>query len=250
MTAWLRGPRTLAGPTNTNGLIGWWNFAGNSLLDASGNGNYALKTAQTRFAPGPYGQVLNNAGSACATAPTTSKILSALPFTWMLYAFQSVAATTGTIGAAFNGTNGGIFIVNSGIVKFQGAIAVTSGAGVFTIGRWHHVAVSVTGALTTIYVDGVQIVAGAQTIALPMTALALGIASGTSAAAQYADVRFYNRILSAQEIRTIAMAPLKPWANFTLPLRPAAAGPLSVPIFGASSAASAFAPAETISVFI
>lgn len=259
MSAWLRTTRggsrllntrsIIQSPINTNGLIAWWNFDGNSFLDGSGNGNYAIKGAAARFSPGPYGQVLNSPGGVAATGPTTSGILSAgVPFTWMTRVFQTTLAHTGALSCLANGVSSTLAILASGALQIAATGFFTSAAKI-TAGQWHHIAVACTATTSTIYLDGAQIATGANPMATPLTSLALGTGGGVTAPAQYSDVRFYNRVLSVSEINAISQTP--PLSQFAFPFPLFAPNTsVSVPIIGAASAFSARAPAETVFIFI
>lgn len=82
-------------------------------------------------------------------------------------------------------------------------------AGFFTVNQWYHVALTYDGITARLYGDGVEVASGAKTWPLVREEAFIGRKVTQNIehwAGQIDDVRVYDRVLSANEIKTIHAA--------------------------------------------
>jgi hypothetical protein len=210
----------VAGPNLTSGLVGWWTFDGNNMLsnvkDSSGQGNNGFMSGFTSTSSavvaGKLGQGLKfdgvndyvlkssnligvSAATVCAWAyPTVNSVAR--------YIFQiRTSGGTNIIGMYLSNTNNRVYFFSN-----TSATEARSADNAFVLYRWQYVCASRDASgVANIYVDGVLSGTADQ---LSGTPVATGdntfISSNSSPfGGSLDDVRIYNRVLSATEIRIL-----------------------------------------------
>lgn len=215
---------TAVGPGLASGLVGYWPFdqvVGSTSLERTGTTNAASLQSATTLAVGRFGNAFNSGGSNTTNAVITRPVqddfsivfwfktsavgLSAVGSQW--YAGRGlidgeVGGSTNDFGVSLTGTAAGVV----GVAAGTGATDVTATSpGAYDNNAWHQVAYTrtrSTGALALKVDQGTTYTAtgGTQALTSP-TNLRIG-AIQTNAnhfTGQIDDVRFYNRVLSAEE---------------------------------------------------
>src|SRR3989344_736955 len=237
-----QGAGAIAGKTQdtqlTTNLVGYWPFNGPDIYesgtvaaDKSGQGNNgALSgfTAATGAVPGKIGQGLRfdgsddlvNAGTAASLDDLDTK--GGLTASAWIYPYTTGEGTLGIIvnkDANSNGTwNLQLFTATQLQFRKDGAtdLVVRSSTGTITLNKWQHAAVTWDGSITAtnvhMYVDGVETTYATQTNGDSFVSDAsnsLRIGADGNVNANYAfnglidEVRVYNRVLSAAEIKRL-----------------------------------------------
>lgn len=236
--------------TVTNGLVGAWGFdeaSGTSAVDASGSGSTGTITSGTRAA-GVTGSALTLNGTSTSVNAGTA---SSLDFGSGSFSVGAWIKTTGTSfqrivsKGDFGNTNGYLLATSGGSAVFAigaggvqaNSVAVNTPNGL-NDGRWHHVLFTVDGTADTIrgYVDGVpraltvgsgycgsasgavvNIASCSSLSASAPDALRIGSYAGTSEffAGSLDDVRLYNRVVPADEVRTLSGLGASPLVRWT-----------------------------------
>lgn len=202
----------------TNGLIGFWSFNGSdstatTTRDISGTGNTLYLQGTARYGLGKVGQGLWTTGANEAShASTTSYILdpstSDLTATvWFRQSIQNSSFDALLSQATGGGTNGRnwLYVVGT-TAKLGSALGGTlmSSTSTLRLNHWHHGAVTLSGSIRSLYLDGV-LENSTTTTAESSTgqfAVGRGIASGYTQnfPGVIDEVRIYNRALSGSEI--------------------------------------------------
>ncbi|MHB1162931.1 MAG: LamG domain-containing protein [Minisyncoccota bacterium] len=228
-------------PNLANGLVGWWTFDGNNMLqnvaDTSGQGNNGnlIGYTSTTTTPGPVGQALSFNGSNQYVSITENGTTMDMPqgtgasvSVWFkttglygpIFGGRTTGSTDGTVFSVYLGHNGAA--TNAGFIEAlvrdssdsANYVSLQSSA-VVNDGKWHLATLVRNGTNAYLYVDGVQNSTGSNTIngQLYLNYSAIGadrnwISSNFAVGKQYFpgtidDVRIYNRALSAQEVKQL-----------------------------------------------
>jgi hypothetical protein len=212
---------TATGTAIPAGLISWWPGEGNAN-DIVGGNNGVLVGGVT-FAPGEVGQAFSlNGSSAYVSAPSTTLTgLLSHAFSIELWAnFNSIPGSSiGNPGDVFIGKDEGggnqnkwFFAYGGGVLNFHLNSSSIAGAFLvqapysFNLHQWYHLAVTRSGALYTIYVNGAAV--GSQSFSAsipePNAPVTIGEAEGLGFVNGLLDeVSVYNRALSPAEIQWI-----------------------------------------------
>jgi YD repeat-containing protein len=210
-----------------SGPVGWWKFdegSGSTTADSSGNGNTGTLVSSPVWAAGIIGPgaLTFNGSTNYVNAPNTAGSLDNLQNTTMTVAAWIKASSSGGGGAGRIIENGGWFFAMAGAstapsVRFtiQDTGAYTTSSNSVALNTWVHVAatwdVRGTGSGIHIFVNGVQ-ADGTANAGTGTPGTDVGSASIGNRASDHArgfaggidDLRVYNRILSAAEIRALA----------------------------------------------
>ncbi len=210
------------------GLISYWSFNGPDVSDyvydrIGGNNGYFVGTAtSTAKAIGKVGQAFNFNGSSDSIeiAHNANQLpTDGLSFSVWMKADSHGGNSRGRLIDKSTGTQaqGGftLFTTNSGGdgqigFAINNSSAIQSGSGSYALGQWVHVAATATAAgASIIYINGVQTTSG-NTAALSglTTTNALSIGKRSAASDRYFDgildeVRMYNRVLTAAEVKQL-----------------------------------------------
>lgn len=239
------------GPQPDNTLIGLWPASamrGTIVGDASGDNN-PLASLSVSVVPTPYGLALS--GTA-ATANATNPAFLTPSITYAAWVNVTSFAANRTI---FGGVSPFpiLFVNTSGFPTFtkNGAGNLAASSVALVAGQWAHVVGTYDSASHTwfVYVNGRQ--AGTSTTAETWaTTGAMGIGVVFVFAGQLADVRAYQRAISAAEVYALYAGAFQPNDIEPMALFSSSGGPRSFPIFGAPSSSATRAPGETVSVFV
>jgi hypothetical protein len=214
------------GMSGLPGATTLYSFENNNAADSSGYGNNGTPTGVT-YAPGKIGNFaasFNGSTSYIGSAMNASGDFSVAM--WVKTTGSNSSGTSssswwsgkGLVDGYLNGpvADWGTSIVNGDFAFGIGSSATNSDVTVLSAtaintNTWHHVAATwamANGAMS-VYVDGTLSATGVAGAGVPRVApltLTLGrIASGTGYfSGALDDVRFYNRVLNASEISTLA----------------------------------------------
>ena len=217
-----------------DGLVGWWKLdeASGNAIDSSGQGNTGTPTGTTivnNCARGRCRQFNGSSDYVNIGNVSALKVTGALTITaWVKYSNLTGAAEV--IASKYDAlsnqrgyllsvdTSGKLtFNIQASLSLFDATSVVTS-TSAWNNGNWHNVVgVYLPSAQLRIYVDGVLASGDAATIPASIanpTALFFIGAINQSTASQFFsgnidDVRVYNRVLSAQEIKDLYSAGIK-----------------------------------------
>jgi hypothetical protein len=211
-----RQPINWADPLN-DGLVSWWlavlhHTAGTATWrDLCGKNDGTLTnfssvdTAwKTQGQPGGFG-ALDFAGATDFVAAGNTTI-GAADLTICAWVTVAAGNTTGTIYDNFGGGNELGFDLYSGSTSAHLYIdgAGASGATTLANDRWYHLAATRRGSACAVYVDAVVDGTGTNSNSAPGTSPRIGsynATGGNSWGGQIADVRCWNRALTADEIQ-------------------------------------------------
>lgn len=219
-------------PSASN-LAGWWTFnqgSGNSVPDASGNGNSAALMNGISWVTGQNGYAIaaNGANQYVQIPATNLSSTHAITWTaWVNRTWTSGATTLIENSANFNGstTGFGFFPDDSADCRTSGTMMTGVHGNVgYTLscyrqpssGVWHHIAVvydktQAAANVTSLYIDGVLQTPVSQpysatntnTFGSNPTYLFARGGSGEFAAGELYDLRLFNQALTAAQIQQI-----------------------------------------------
>jgi hypothetical protein len=210
-----------APPDNQNGLILWFPFDDGKATDFSGNQNNGIATGTPVFAPSEVGNSYGTSSGNYFSVPTayrgsdnpitTQRVTVAAWLKPNVLSRSDAVAVWGNNGSGtdqfvlLHGLTSGKpqFFVNNG-----GPVGTGTGALTFVVGRWYHVAGTFDGTTISVWVNGaVQSTGPAAGISGSgaTNPIHIGSMSGTTNPfnGSLADVRVYNRALSAVEINAL-----------------------------------------------
>lgn len=214
----------LTPPSRSYGLVGFWPLnegSGTVAYDYSGNGNSATWYGTKASPSSTYyaaGLTYPNAGyfdgsTDSVTALNNSALQITGPITMSAWVYPKISSNYQTIiiknGARdyavyLSPTTTGVY-VNIGVSGFGGTIAVSPG---WTVSTWNFITVTANGTAIQVYING-ALAGSASSTALPTASTGLVYIGENATGNQYylngyeADVRVYNRALSATEIAGI-----------------------------------------------
>jgi hypothetical protein len=202
-------------------LVGHWKLDGDAL-DASGNSRHGTLGGNPQFVPGVYGEALECDGDDSLTITGYKGIEGTNPFSIAVW-IQTKSTDTKTIvtwGSAVNGAKIELRIINNVLRANHGAGNVNSASAV-NDNQWHHVVLTVTANATLSYPQMILYVDGRDNT-VPSTdtdpvlniipSFDVGIGWRSTDSDRYwegllDDVRIYNRVLTAAEIKELAVHP-------------------------------------------
>lgn len=224
-------PIAPAGSTIGNGLVAWWTFDGQDMIqnvkDRSGYGNNGFINGQTSTTTtlGKIGEALTfDAVNDYVMVPNASSLNFDRTAPWSVAFWTNTRAYMSGNGSwveksnpSGNGEGWDIFFENNERVRVflidasGNAVQATGDVGSFKdYGKWHHVTVtydgSSAGAGMLVYVDGLYSFAGTGSVSnttLNTAPLNMGAGAGGSSKffdGKMDDMRIYNRTLSPTEI--------------------------------------------------
>jgi len=196
----------------TNGLVGWWNFNGNTN-DASGNANNGVNNGATLTA-GQNGQAngaYSFSGSANYIDLLNPTVFPSGTSARSMCTWAKTNATTGyswifAYGTANN--NAAMFLGNNGTQLLGGSYGASSDITIdnfWTAGTWRQLCLTFDGATATLYADGAQLSSRTAPWNLTRAVAAIGrqVNNGEYWNGSIDDVRLYNRALSSSEIQAL-----------------------------------------------
>ena len=205
------------------GLVGWWRFddgSGTTAIDSSGNG-FDIPLHNTTWEDGVFGGASNfhgeghgyvgnfrygdNAITVCAWVRHDAFRISKIE------RYVTVAPEVAVIRKEANGSL-------HFYIKTDGSLRHLRVSGVFTEGRWHHVAGTWDGVTQRLYIDGVEIASQEPGGVLGNTSN-VEMGSGSEPFNGMLDeVRIYNRALMKAEIKALLQREGFPFASNPTPL--------------------------------
>lgn len=211
-----------------DGLVGYWTLDGRqtpwssatagTALDISGSGNNGTLTSMakaTAYVRGKVGQALKFDGSNdYVDIPDTITLTS--PQTFVFWAnLASFGGSFGNTIFSVIATNdeAGIYHANDGVIgykigTFGGGYEKVSSASLLSVGSWNQVAITRNGLTLSFYKNG-ELINSTDLSSSPPTATirAIGQPSVGGVRSYFNgnidDVRIYNRVLSAGEIKQL-----------------------------------------------
>jgi hypothetical protein len=195
--------------------------SGTSAADATGNGRTATLAGGTSWVAGRSGGAVNLNGTDGHVRVPSGIMSGVNDFTVAGWVRIGTIATWSRIFDFGTGTNGYLFLTprsGSGTARFA---ITSSGAGgeqqinapaALPANTWTHVAVTLTGNLGVLYVNGAEVARNANLTVRPGSLGSTGLnylgrsqyAGDPFLAGQLDDFRVYSRALSATEIRVLA----------------------------------------------
>jgi hypothetical protein len=209
---------------STGGLVGWWTFEGKNLIqnvaDSSGLGNTGnllfrtlgyVSTSSMQVA-GKIGQGLKFDGLDDSVY-TSSDFIGTSAITVCAWMYPR-GWGGGNVGRIIDNSQFYFLTNSAGYLASRnntGATAVNSGAGSITLGKWYHACLSRTSAgIDNFYINGSLSGAanqnGGTNTASGAAFVTIGNLGGSSTRGfdgTLDDMRVYNRVLSAVEIKQI-----------------------------------------------
>ncbi|MEI6346151.1 MAG: LamG domain-containing protein [bacterium] len=195
-----------------NGLVGLWSFdgadmvAGTTAYDRSGNGYDGILSGLSapKIGVGKIGQALRLHGTSGYVSVSNLDMNTLSTFGWInttVVGNQVIVATLANGGwSFFLGAGNNLTFLKRGIG------GVTSSATIGTNG-WHYVGVTYDGATAKFYIDGVLDSSNAYSQTFNNGSVGYGLGGieigGYTVTGRLDDVRVYNRVLTASEIRTM-----------------------------------------------
>jgi len=211
-------------------LMGWWTFDGHAL-DNSGNNRHGTINGDPSFAPGVFGQALELDGDDYVTIEgyKGTEGRSAFSFTAWIKTTNGDNRTIVCWGSTGGGNRSELRILDD-IIRWNTGVGNVEANTSPTDGEWHHIAVTLVDGTATssegirIYVDGVDdtitssdpdswgVVAGEDfSIGFRVTH------SDRYFIGSIDDVRFYDRVLTAEEVQQIMESGGEPFPYASLP---------------------------------
>ena len=216
----LTGP---ACPNAPGGMVAWWRGEGNAYDYAGTNDLTFLEAA---YAPGEVGQAFYlNGATSYLTAPANGLAPSgtndfSIEF-WANFAALTPSTPGGDGSIAFIARDEGLGDLNKWLFGLGGGTCISTstvaGLGPYFLAQapfnpvtnqWYHLAVTRGGAVFRVYVNGAQVSAETNSLAIPDAdaPLTLGEAQGLFMQGLLDEISIYNRALGANELLAIYLA--------------------------------------------
>jgi len=198
----------------TNGLVGWWPFSGNAI-DSSGNGNNGTVNGATpntdRFGNLNKSYSFNGSSNYILMPTMINMPMGSNPRTlsvWMKPSSLSNLWTLTAIGYGSSSTNNAfMFGLGNNIITVQGWANDFNSPLNYTINQWIHAVCTYDGTNIKIYVNGVFIGSGINsmwnTIGTEFYFGARPSLGNSYFPGQLDDIGIWNRALSACEIKKL-----------------------------------------------
>lgn len=198
-------------PGVNSGLLAHWTFDGADLLqnvaDRSGQGNHgsliAFAATSTAVVVGKLGQALSFEATNDYVSVPSLAINAASGFS--VCAWAKFALFDGGYQSIWrdDGADFGIYIDNFNVIVARNNTNISSGITAVA-GRWYHVCMTSETGTETIYVDGTLKNSAAPAVGDHSSTSKIGADNfNQDITGTIDDVRFYNRVLSAAEIKRI-----------------------------------------------
>ena len=182
---------------------------GNGAYDRAGQGNDGTLTNGPARAPGKIGQGLSFDGSN-DYVESTSNVLDPTsgPLTASAWFKTNSITTNQVIIAQLDGTGTGrgwLSINSTGVISSNLGNTVTLGTTALKTNTWYHAVVTKLSGVVTLYLDGQNDGSAARTIesATGVTRIGIGKTGLNPFNGLIDEVRVYNRVLSADEIKRL-----------------------------------------------
>ncbi len=214
---------TLPAPSVTAPLT-WYRFdetAGATAADASGNGRTATLLGGATWTTGRLGNAVNLSGTSQYVSLPSGVVSTLGDFTIATWVRVGTSRTWSRVFDFGRGTSVNMFLTpRAGSSPYPVRFAITTGGGgaeqringtaSLPVGTWKHVAVTLSGNVGILYVDGVEV---GRNSAMTLRPSSLGTTTANFLGrSQYADpylagqlddFRIYGRALSAAEIQAV-----------------------------------------------
>lgn len=193
------------------GLVGWWTFnegAGTVANDSSGKANKGTLVASPSWVTGKIGRALsfNSASSQYVNVGSSTTLTGATATYSAWVKFTNFSTTNPIIGGQatghpeFRASNATTLAICS-----QGVSCDSLTVSSISTAVWHLMTLTMNGTVATYYIDGSNV--GTSTTFSSFTNSTTTIAAATELS-QYMngaedDVRIYNRVLSATEVKEL-----------------------------------------------
>ncbi len=207
---------TVTNQDNTNGLAARWTFdmgylTNTTAIDSAG-GNNGTRT-NTTPTTGKIGQALRFAGADYVTVTSSSSIALTSNFTWSYWVKYSSLPGQAAIAMGWGGSGGyfsSLCVGCAGTPRISlGRRSVAHdvfGATTISTNTWYHVATTVDGSGNAkIYINGILDKSGSTSLTAPTGNFTISDSGGFPVSGTIDDVRIYSRVLSAEEIKSIAI---------------------------------------------
>ncbi len=194
--------------------------SGNTVLDASGNGNHGIISGPTRVTKGAFDKALTFDGvNDWVTVNDAPSLDLSTGMTLEAWVYPTVNMTGWRVPLTKEQSNGGVYGLAANTDQNQSAIGITIGQAQVLYGGpwlsprvWTHLAGTYDGATLRLYVNGEQVATRAQTGAIQASEGVLRI-GGNSVKGQYFrgridEIRIYDKALTATEIQDDMNAPV------------------------------------------
>ncbi|HLC42884.1 MAG TPA: LamG-like jellyroll fold domain-containing protein [Methylomirabilota bacterium] len=206
-----------------NGLVAAYSFnsSGTTVTDLSGNGNTGAVSGATWTASGKFGGALSFNGTSNLVTVNDSNSLD-LTTGMTLEAWVRPTTLSGWRTVLLKERQGDLayaIYANTSTNRPSGEIATpnsadTRGSAQLALNTWSHIALTYSGTILRLYVNGVQAssrsVSGSITTSTGALRIGGNAVWGEYFAGQIDEVRVYNRVLSQAEIQTDMNTPLAP----------------------------------------
>jgi len=196
---------------------------GTTAADASGGGRTATLQGGATFAAGRVGNAVNLSGSSQFVSMPTGVVSGLNDFTISAWVNETSTSAWRRVFDFGTGTTVNMFLTpqsGSGTIRFaittggSGAEQRINGTAALPTGTWKHVAVTLSGNVGILYVDGVEV---GRNSAMTLRPSSLGnTTQNWIGRSQYADpflagkvdeFRIYNRALSPAEVQALFTNP-------------------------------------------
>ncbi|MCL6589276.1 MAG: family 43 glycosylhydrolase [Firmicutes bacterium] len=213
--------RAVPTPTGSSGPIVWYKFDGNTS-DSSGNNKTATLYGSPTYTAGRQDSAINLSGSSQYVGMPSGIVSGLTNFTIATWVRLDTISTWSRIFDIGTGTTVNMFLTprgGSNVIRFAittggySAEQQINGAAALPTGVWKHVAVTKSGNVAILYVDGVEVGRNSNMTLSPSNLGNTG--NNYIGKSQYADpyldgqidnFRIYNRALSASEVSSLYSA--------------------------------------------
>ncbi len=233
-------PYGSAAPTVPLGLVGYWPLddgTGSTATDKSGNGNTGSLISSPAWVPGKFGDALQFGTANWVEVADNAALQFTGGFSICAWAYLAQAPSQllevivrKATGGTSNSANYDWWIQVLGNLAIQYGLCdsgnsqhtYSPGSNTAPLNGWHHLAMTYDGATITLYLDGVQLDQHALAVTVRVSAgykVIFGDGVNHAQNSTVDDPRAYDRVLTAQEVLTLATSPpitVAPRTDFNL----------------------------------
>jgi len=204
----------------STGLVGHWTFdegSGTTAGDSSGNGNTGTLTNGPTWTAGQIGQALSFDGVDDYVETGSSSVIPTDDFTYSVWVNLRSNTDETIVMAAASGTNEFELFINSSsllcLIIDGSSCGATQTTATIPTNQWKHLVVTRSGSDVVFYIDGSQdstdTLSGTMSFGACTLLFGVDVDSGCNLGlGNYLDglideVRIYNRVLSAAEVKLL-----------------------------------------------